>query len=70
MGRTHVKDRRQCQFGTRRVRPKTGPPTRDVLLLALDRDHASASRLLGQRLRLVGCVDCVVGVNADETIGL
>jgi hypothetical protein len=52
VGRTHVRDRHQCQFGTRRVRPTKDPHTRDVLLLASDRDHASASRCLGQFLRL------------------
>jgi hypothetical protein len=51
VGRTHARGRHECQFGTRRVRPIKGPHTRDIVLLALDRNHASASRLLGQILR-------------------
>jgi hypothetical protein len=43
----------ECQFGNRSVRPIKGPHTRDVVLLALDRNHASVLRLLGQILRLV-----------------
>lgn len=53
VGRTHARGRHECQFGTRRLRPKTGPHTRHVSLLAFDRDHASASRLMGQILRFV-----------------
>ena len=51
VGRTHARGRHECQFGTRRVRPIKGPHTRDVVLLAFDCNHASASRLLGQILR-------------------
>jgi hypothetical protein len=51
VGRTHARGRHECQFGTRRVRPIKGPYTRDVVLLAVGSDHASASRLLGQILR-------------------
>lgn len=55
VGRTHGRDRLECHFGTRRVRPIQGPHTRDAVLLAFDRNHASVLRLLGQILRLIGC---------------
>ena len=61
VGRTHARDRFERKFGTCRVRPNAGPHTRDVSLLALRRVHASASRQLGQWLRLVGRGVCVVG---------
>jgi hypothetical protein len=51
VGRTHARGRHECQFGTSRLRPTKAPYTRCVVLLALDSDHASASRLLGQILR-------------------
>jgi len=69
-GSTYARDRCECQFGTPRVRPIKGPYTRDVVLLAFDRNHASALRLLGQILRLVRCCGYGCGVDVGQWFGL